>query len=627
MTNLGGGVSFAVYLFFGVFISVVAERLRVARTEKVERAHERRWAATLASIGDAVIATDMTGKITFMNAVAETVTGWSLIEASSKPVTEVFATIEERSRKKMENPVLRALREGTIVGLASNAVLIRKDGTEVPIDDSGAPIHDVDGKTTGVVLVFRDITDRRQMEEALRESELRFRLALRTAPVSVAIQDLDLRYIWAYNHRIADSERIVGKLDSDIFTAGEAERLEMVKRRVIEENVEIREQMWLDGPKGRVFLDIYCEPMRDADGRVTGVGSAAIDLTPVKLAEESLRASEHRYSALFANKINAIAHCRVITDEHGRPSDYRIMEINEAYERIVGIKKADIEGLRVKEVFPGVENYSFDYIGILGRIGLEGGEIMTETFLEPMERFLSLYAYSPAPGEFTAIFTDITERRKAEEALRASLAEKETLLKEVHHRVKNNLAAIVGLLDLQQQSISDSTAIAAFKDLQGRIKSMSLVHERLYRSKNLSRIDFADYLKALVSHLRTSLGSGNVIRCEVKSRDIEMTLDIAVPCGMIVNELVSNALKHAFPHGTCGESHCDVSVSMTKEGNIYKLAVADNGVGLPADFDWETAKSLGLRLVRMLGQHQLGGTLELDRTGGTKFTLAFNWQR
>ncbi len=226
------------------------------------------------------------------------------------------------------------------------------------------------------------------------------------------------------------------------------------------------------------------------------------------------------------------------------------------------------------------------------------------------------------------IFTEnITDRKQAEEALQTSLAEKETLLKEVHHRVKNNLAAIVGLLELQQQGMEDSSATAALKDLQGRIKSMALVHERLYRSESLSRINFQDYLEALISHLRTSFGPGSAIRCEVALTDVEMTLDAAVPCGMIVNELVSNAFKHAFPQGVCNETNCDIAVSIKRDGTAYTLTVADNGVGLPADLDWETTKSLGLRLVRMLGQHQLGGKLELDRTGGTKFILTFSHTR
>ena len=140
----------------------------------------------------------------------------------------------------------------------------------------------------------------------------------------------------------------------------------------------------------------------------------------IQTRHAELQESERRYSALFANKVSAIAHCKIITDEKGLPVDYRIIQINEAYERIIGVKKAEIEGRTVREVFPGVENYSFDYINMLGCIALEGGEASYESFLEPTQQYLSIYCYSPSPGEFTTIFTDITERRRADEALRRS---------------------------------------------------------------------------------------------------------------------------------------------------------------------------------------------------------------
>ena len=186
-------------------------------------------------------------------------------------------------------------------------------------------------------------------------------------------------------------------------------------------------------------------------------------------------------------------------------------------------------------------------------------------------------------------------------------------------------AAVIGLLALQRQVIDNSTVTAALEDLSGRIKAMALVHERLYRSENLSRIAIQDYLKALISHLRTSFGSRGNIRCTIAAGGIEMDLDTAVPCGMIVNELITNSLKHGFPGDKPrpGASHCELTVSMEWDGTTYALVVADNGVGVPADLDWVATKSLGLRLVRMLGQHQLQGHIELDRTNGTRFTLTF----
>jgi two-component sensor histidine kinase len=230
-----------------------------------------------------------------------------------------------------------------------------------------------------------------------------------------------------------------------------------------------------------------------------------------------------------------------------------------------------------------------------------------------------------APTIWSGYVLDITERKQAEEALLVSLEEKEVLLKEVHHRVKNNLAAIMGLLDMQGQSIVDKPARAAMAELSNRIRSMSLVHEQLYQSENLSRIDFQDYLEALVNHLHLSYQRSGNIHISVAAKGVKMGLDKAVPCGLLITELVTNAFKYAFPAGQpcSGAVGCEIAVSAEWDGSTYTLTVADNGVGLPAGLDWTETKTLGLLLVKMLGQHQLQGRVELDRTGGTTFRLRF----
>ena len=176
------------------------------RAQIALRESEQRWATTLSSIGDAVIAADIAGRITFMNSVAEELTGWALVDAGTKPVPEVFNIINEQTRGVVENPVAKVLRQGMVVGLANHTILVRKDGTEVPIDDSGAPIRDKDGKTTGVVLVFRDVTERRRMEEELRKSrdELESRVYERTEELQMAYEKL--------KEETAERERVEAQL-------------------------------------------------------------------------------------------------------------------------------------------------------------------------------------------------------------------------------------------------------------------------------------------------------------------------------------------------------------------------------------------------------------------------------
>ena len=163
-----------------------------------------------------------------------------------------------------------------------------------------------------------------------------------------------------------------------------------------------------------VTVCFVAKALHDALDRAAEAESKSRIFEQRSLTEAKLRESEVRYNALFSNKIIAMAHCRVITDEQGRPVDYLILQVNDAYEQIIGIQKSEIEGRRVTEVFPGVENYSFDYIGELGKVGLQGGEITSETYLEATRQYLSIYTYSPLPGEFTTIFNDVTERKQVE---------------------------------------------------------------------------------------------------------------------------------------------------------------------------------------------------------------------
>jgi PAS domain S-box-containing protein len=213
------------------------------------------------------------------------------------------------------------------------------------------------------------------------------------------------------------------------------------------------------------------------------------------------------------------------------------------------------------------------------------------------------------------LMTDITQRKETEEQLRRSLKEKEVLLQEIHHRVKNNLQIISSLLYLQSQQIGDETLLTLFKESQNRVKSMSLIHEQLYQTEDLARINFADYTKRLITQLKRSYGATH-IKLQIKVETpfshnmLFLTIERAIPAGLIINELLSNAIKHAFPAGQRGE--ITVSMQVTQEKQLI-ISVRDNGVGLPTQLDLSQASSLGLTLVRTLVK-QLKGTIEVMRT-------------
>lgn len=223
--------------------------------------------------------------------------------------------------------------------------------------------------------------------------------------------------------------------------------------------------------------------------------------------------------------------------------------------------------------------------------------------------------------QLLVVIDDITERKRAEEQIKASLKEKEVLLREIHHRAKNNLQLIFSLLKLQSGYIKDKQDIEIFKESQNRIKSLALIHERLYQSKDLANIDFNEYIKNLANSLIKFYGTDrDKIALKVDVGDVLLGVDAAIPCGLIVNELVSNSLKHAFPEGR--EGKVKIALRSTDEKEI-ELVVSDNGVGMPEDLDFRNTESLGLHLVTILAEDQLQGKIELDRTKGTKFQIKF----
>jgi len=216
------------------------------------------------------------------------------------------------------------------------------------------------------------------------------------------------------------------------------------------------------------------------------------------------------------------------------------------------------------------------------------------------------------------------ERKQVEAQIKISLNEKKVLLKEIHHRVKNNLQIISSLLYLQSKNIKEEETLKMIRDSQSRVKSMALIHEKLYRSDDFTNINFSEYIRSLVTHLSQTYKTGQAtINFKINVVKVSLTIETAIPCGLIINELVSNSLKYAFPNGRAGEVCIDfVTVDNNDTEKQYTLQVKDNGIGFPKGLDFKNTKSLGLQLVNNLTK-QLGGELELEHNGGTSFKICF----
>ena len=795
------------------------------------------------------------------------------------------------------------------IDLFSEYRIILSSGEVRWINALGRGIYDEQGSPMRMSGICIDVTQRIKAEMTLRQSEELFRMVLKSAPVSVAFQNRDLIFQWAYNQRNVRTDEVKGKTDSDLFQPEDAAHLVDLKRRVIETGKEVHEQIWLTINQKRLYLDIYLEPLRDTKGQITGIGIVTVDITGVKNAQQTLIENENRlreavnlldavtgcaqviiaaqdtnfrytyfnttYAAeirrltgkelaigmnmidlfydqpkeqrselsewskvlggecvnkliafgeqLAGRKIYNVLHVpirdandtvvgagevaydvtqQVLVEEKLRETkeyldnlityanapiivwdpQFRITLFNQAFEHLTGWKAKEVLGKNLDILLPehcmdlamdlikkamGGERWESVEIPILhkkgeirtvlwnsaGIFGPDGKTIVStiaqgqditdrkkiesdyrlrateyakmnvaleeeirqrklsditlkktlsllnaslestadgilvidtrgritgynqnfmtmwnipkvviesgknETLMNHLlpqlknpEAFLSsiqeIFVH-PARESFDMIefidgkiferyskpqklgnrvvgkvwsFRDVTDRKRAEEKLVASVAEKEVLLREIHHRVKNNLQLISGLLDMTRMRTADESTNSILTDMMLKIQTMAQIHTRLYESKQFGKISitkqFGDQISALTniySH------KGHEISCGINSQEIFLPVDQALPCALVVNEILSNAYKHAFK----GRKKGTVEISAVQKNGQIHIIVRDNGIGMPGNFDISRSTSLGLKLIRTLVQHQLKGSLVINSHDGTEVIVEF----
>lgn len=519
-----------------------------------------------------------------------------------------------------------------------------------------------------------------------------------------------------------------------------------------------------------------------------------IESSEARTVKDELRRSEEKLTSLFRNMSEGFAYHRILLNAGGKPSDYVFLQVNDAFERLTGQKAGNLLGKRASAVLPEIGMDPAGWIARCGKVALTGKPVRFEHYSEPPGRWYMVSVFSPHKGYFAVTFTDLTERKRAEEtirhrnlvltgvsrilhsaltsateedlgraclavaeevtgsrfgflgelgsdgllhnlaisdlgwehcamrdktghrrapadfrvhglygrvlrdgkgfftndpashadsigtpeghprlsaflgaplildgrsvgmigmgnreggyraedldalsaladaaiqairrkraeeALKASLAEKEILLRELAHRTKNNLQVIGNLLSLQAAASADGKFVSAVADTQDRIRAMALVHEKLYRSGNFAALNMRDYVGELMTALlRTHQGTGGLIRADLDLEDLYSSIDAALPCGLIISELLSNSLKHAFPGRKAGA----VFLSLRRNGETIELRYRDDGPGLPHDLDLSRVKSLGLKLVYNLAVRQLRGTMEVRREPESEFVFTF----
>lgn len=261
------------------------------KVSEARAAAEREWLrTTLASIGDAVITCDAHGAVTFLNQVAEDLTGWRNAEAYGKPLGQVFPIVNEQTRRPAADPAVRVLESGLVVGLANHTALVNRAGLSIPIEDSAAPIKDASGQVLGVVIVFHDVAEKRQAEQALRDSEGRFRIALSNSSIAVFSADLDLRYTWFYGTGMGPwPERFIGKRDEELLPIEAVAEFVAAKRLAIKTQAAVHQEIRLNLPAGLMVMAVAIEPLFDSEGHMTGIIGALFDVTELRRLEEERR--------------------------------------------------------------------------------------------------------------------------------------------------------------------------------------------------------------------------------------------------------------------------------------------------------------------------------------------------
>ncbi len=464
-----------------------------------------------------------------------------------------------------------------------------------------------------------EIGVRKEAEEKLHDSEHKFRQL--TENISIAVFTFNMEGRFTYVN--PSTTIITGFSEKELLTMKffdivhpEYRDLVMTRgfNRIKGEDVVQKYDFKIITKQGEIrWVEIF-NSRTTIDGLVVVLGTAT-DITDRKSADQRIRESEGKYKYL----VESIEEGMVIADELENFTFY-----NEAARKIFGYDDKEMNTMNFKRL---VSSDDFNRLKMETDKRLKGqsSKYDIEIICKDGEKRLISVTASPLfdNDDYTGsigIFVDITEIRQAEEKIKSQLREKEVMLQEIYHRVKNNLQIISSMLKLQASYIDDEYAIQLFRNCQHRVKSMSLVHEKLYKSSDLTNISFRDYTNSLIKNLFNSLNiNSDRIGYELDINDVNLDITIAIPCGLIINELITNALKYGFPDDKRGV----IKVSMTKlENGKLNLTVLNNGVDLPEDFDMTNLSSFGMRLVDIL-KDQLGAELNIERKDGVAFSLTF----
>ena len=546
------------------------------------------------------------------------VSNWKLFDLDGRPL------------KNEEVPLARAVMYGET---NHREFIIRRDNDEDRvIMANAAPIKNNDDKVVAAVVVFIDITERKRVEEALKDSENRYRGLIGNIDAGVVVHAPDTSIIMN-NSRASEllglsTEQMCGKLAIDpewkfLKENGQPYTVEEYPVNQIASTKKAIKDLILcinrPATNDIVWVSVNGLPLMDSKGEISEIVISFIDITERKRAEEALQESELTFRKLFEDSSDAI----LLIDETGV-----FVECNQAAlallkmtrEQFLFLSPVNISpeyqpnGKKSKESAP--EMIDLAYQKGLHRfdwtcVNAEGGEFIVEVSLMPI--------VIKGKTMLHTTWRDITERKKAEEKIKNLLTEKELLLKEVHHRIKNNMNTVAGIMSLQIETLKEPLAVAALKDARSRVQSMVILYDKLYRSEDLKELSFKEYISPLVDEIIGNFPNRAIVKIEKNIESFMVDTKKSSHLGIIINELLTNIMKYAFT----GRDNGLITISASMKDNHATIIVEDNGIGIPQSVDITNCKGFGLQLVDIMAR-QLRGSIKIERDNGTKIILEFN---
>ena len=586
------------------------------------RNSEERYRDLVDNATDVIHSMDPTGRILFVNSAWKKALGYTEKDLGS---LTMFDLLPEDNRQLAREWL--ALSVDQIDPAPWRSIFVTKDGRNLLMEGTSS-LRQEQGKTVAIRSIFRDITSASAAQEQL----------LKHAAKEKALFEASEHLFWTVDRRIALTSFNQGYLNMvkrlhgtvphintdpdtprDLFAPEDYHDFWKSKYDEVFEGKTVRfetDRMAQNGE--RVCNEIYISPVLDSEGNVVEAFGIGHEITAERVAEARVREQAAKLNAIFESSADVMI--------WGLDREFRITACNKHFVN-VGKQHFGLEfgaGMNIREIFSPLidEELDIEFLKVAESVfGGKGRHFESNMMRKDgsticFEFFISPIVADGVINEVSCLAHDITEKKKSEQAMMESLREKEVLLKEVHHRVKNNLQIISSIFSLQRDHVEDDPrSMALLNESQNRIRSMSFIHESLYQNTNFSQVDLAQYIEGLSRNLLMSYSLTGKVLLHTELEPLMLDLDKAIPCGLILNELISNALKHAFPENNGG----NINIGLQEEEGTVRITLGDDGAGFPADYVESRDGGLGMELVEMLID-QLDGQIERSSPKGVRGT-------